>query len=82
MERVQASVRGHGGPTTPSGDPAGGGAAQAPDAVIRKTQPYTKKIAHKAIWVEPELPAEIEYRAKSNEGKVRHPFVKGLRKDL
>jgi hypothetical protein len=34
------------------------------------------------IWVEPELLAEIEYRAKSAEGKVRHPFFKGLREDL
>jgi bifunctional non-homologous end joining protein LigD len=50
--------------------------------LIRKTQPYAKKIAHKAIWVEPELLAEIEYRAKSAEGKVRHPFFKGLREDL
>ena len=25
--------------------------------------------------------AEIEYRAKSAEGKVRHPFFKGLRED-
>jgi bifunctional non-homologous end joining protein LigD len=50
--------------------------------LIRKTQPYAKKIAHKAIWVEPELLAEIEYRAKSAEGKVRHPFFKGPREDL
>jgi bifunctional non-homologous end joining protein LigD len=50
--------------------------------LIRKTQPYTKKIAHKGIWVEPQLAAEIEYRAKSAEGKVRHPFFKGLREDL
>jgi bifunctional non-homologous end joining protein LigD len=50
--------------------------------LIRKTQPYTKRIAHKGIWVEPELLAEIEYRAKSAEGKVRHPFLKGLREDL
>jgi bifunctional non-homologous end joining protein LigD len=50
--------------------------------LIRKTQPYSKKIAHKALWVEPELLAEIEYRAKSAEGKVRHPFFKGLREDL
>jgi bifunctional non-homologous end joining protein LigD len=50
--------------------------------LIRKTQPYAKKIAHKGIWVEPELNAEIEYRAKSAEGKVRHPFFKGLREDL
>jgi ATP-dependent DNA ligase len=29
------------------------------------------------IWVEPELLAEIEYRAKSAEGKMRHPFLRG-----
>jgi bifunctional non-homologous end joining protein LigD len=49
--------------------------------LIRKTQPYSKRIAHKGIWVEPKLLAEIEYRAKSTEGKVRHPFFKGLRED-
>jgi ATP dependent DNA ligase C terminal region len=56
--------------------------AAATPPLIRKAQPYTKKIAHKGIWVEPELLAEIEYRAKSAEGKVRHPFYKGLREDL
>jgi bifunctional non-homologous end joining protein LigD len=50
--------------------------------LIRKTQPYSKRIAHRGIWVEPELLAEIEYRAKSAEGKVRHPFFKGLREDI
>jgi len=50
--------------------------------LIRKTQPYSKRIAHQGIWVEPELLAEIEYRAKSAEGKVRHPFFKGIREDL
>nr|WP_245283756.1 non-homologous end-joining DNA ligase [Bradyrhizobium sp. URHD0069] len=50
--------------------------------LIRKTQPYAKKIAHKGIWVEPSLEAEIEYRAKSAEGKLRHPFFKGIREDL
>jgi bifunctional non-homologous end joining protein LigD len=50
--------------------------------LIRKTQPYAKKIAHRAVWVEPELLAEIEYRAKSTEGKLRHPFFKGIREDL
>jgi bifunctional non-homologous end joining protein LigD len=48
----------------------------------RKTQPYAKKIAHKGIWVEPKLLAEIEFRAKSAGGKARHPFFKGLREDL
>ena len=50
--------------------------------LIRKTQPYAKRIAHRGIWVEPELSAEIECRTKSAEGKVRHPFYKGLREDL
>jgi len=30
---------------------------------------------------EPSLLAEIEYRAKSAEGKVRHPFFEGIRED-
>jgi bifunctional non-homologous end joining protein LigD len=47
--------------------------------LIRETQPYAKKIAHRGIWVEPSLLAEIEYRAKSAEGKVRHPAFKGIR---
>jgi hypothetical protein len=50
--------------------------------LIRKAQPYTKRIAHKGIWIEPELLVEIEYRAKSAEGKVRHPFFKGIRERL
>jgi bifunctional non-homologous end joining protein LigD len=50
--------------------------------LIRKTQPYTKRITHRGIWVEPKLLAEIESRAKSAEGKVRHPLFKGLREDL
>jgi bifunctional non-homologous end joining protein LigD len=50
--------------------------------LVRKTQPYTRRIAHKGIWVEPEVLAEIEYRAKSAEGKVRHPFFRGVREDL
>ena len=41
-----------------------------------------KRTARKGIWVEPELLAEIEYRAKSAEGKVRHPFYRGLREDV
>ena len=32
--------------------------------LIRKTQPYSKKIAHRGIWVEPSLLAEIEYRGE------------------
>jgi bifunctional non-homologous end joining protein LigD len=50
--------------------------------LIRKTLPYSKRTAHRAVWVEPELLVEIEYRAKSPEDKVRHPVFKGLREDL
>ena len=50
--------------------------------LVRKTQPYAKQIAHRGIWVEPSLLAEIEYRAKSAGGKVRHPVFKGIREDL
>jgi bifunctional non-homologous end joining protein LigD len=49
--------------------------------LVRKTQPYAKRIAHRGIWVEPSVLAEIEYRAKSAAGKVRHPFFKGIRED-
>ena len=28
--------------------------------LIRETQPYRKRIAHRGIWVEPKLLAEIE----------------------
>jgi bifunctional non-homologous end joining protein LigD len=34
------------------------------------------------VSIEPKLKAEIEYRAKSADGEVRHPFIKGLREDL
>jgi hypothetical protein len=40
------------------------------------------RIARRGIWVEPSLLAEIEYRAKSAEWKVRHPVFKGLREDV
>jgi bifunctional non-homologous end joining protein LigD len=50
--------------------------------LIRPAQPYAKRIAHKGIWVEPTLLAEVEYRAKCAEGKVRHPVFKGVREDL
>jgi bifunctional non-homologous end joining protein LigD len=36
-----------------------------------------QRISHKSVWVERKLLAEIEYRVKSAEGKVRHPFFKG-----
>jgi hypothetical protein len=38
--------------------------------LIRKTQPYAKKNAHRGVWVEPSLLAEIEYRAKPAAGEA------------
>jgi len=52
------------------------------EPLVRKTHVFAKRIAHKSIWVEPKLLAEIEYRAKSADGKVWHPFFKGLWEDL
>jgi hypothetical protein len=34
-------------------------------ALIHKTQPHSKKIAHKALWVEPELLAKKLYRPRA-----------------
>ena len=50
--------------------------------LIRKTRPYSRRIACRGIWVEPRLLAEVEYRAKSAEGKMRHKVFKGLHEDM
>jgi bifunctional non-homologous end joining protein LigD len=51
--------------------------------LVQSTQAYTTRIRKpKAVWVKPELLAEIEYRAQSEAGKLRHPSFKGLRDDL
>jgi bifunctional non-homologous end joining protein LigD len=39
-------------------------------------------LSARGVWVEPSMLAEVEDRAKSAEGKVRHPFYRGLREDL
>jgi bifunctional non-homologous end joining protein LigD len=48
----------------------------------RQRWPRTRKSRIAIIWAVPSLSAEIEYRGKSAEGKVRHPFFKGIREDL
>lgn len=50
--------------------------------LTRKTQPFSKRIPNSGICVEPTLAAEVEYRAKSANGHLRHPFFKGLQDDL
>ncbi len=85
MERpVSGQAQGHG----PAGKVDHGfDAASAQDLQARlkpliwKTRPYAK-IAHRGVWVDPELLAEIKYRAISADGKVRHPFFKGIREGL
>jgi bifunctional non-homologous end joining protein LigD len=48
-----------------------------------KTQPLSTKINKpKAIWLKPHLLADVEYRAVTSTGKLRHPSFKGLREDL
>jgi len=47
------------------------------------TQPLTKKIKKpKAIWLKPKLLVDVEYRALTGTGKLRHPSFKGVREDL
>jgi bifunctional non-homologous end joining protein LigD len=51
--------------------------------LVQRAQAYSQKIKKpNAIWVRPSLLAEVEYRAKSAEGKLRHPVFKGFREDL
>lgn len=46
--------------------------------LVQKARPFkdTKRRPH-AVWVKPALLAEVEYRAQSEAGKVRHPSFKG-----
>ncbi|MBY5819891.1 ATP-dependent DNA ligase [Rhizobium leguminosarum] len=45
----------------------------------RKGPPVTYSGKRKAIWVQPTLIAEIEFRAWTSDGKLRHAAYKGLR---
>lgn len=48
-----------------------------------KTQPLTKNIKKpKATWLKPALKVDVEYRALTGDGKLRHPSFKGVRKDF
>jgi bifunctional non-homologous end joining protein LigD len=50
--------------------------------LIRKTHPTPRRSSIRASRSSRNCWRKIEYRAKSAEGKVRHPFFKGLREDL
>lgn len=59
--------------------PESKGLARPVEVPDPETQLSAKKIAHRGIWVEPSQLAEIGYRTKSAEGRVRHPVFNGLR---
>jgi bifunctional non-homologous end joining protein LigD len=51
-------------------------------ARARKTSPFVgTQPPREALFVEPELVAEIEFREWTNAGSLRHPSYKGLRED-
>jgi bifunctional non-homologous end joining protein LigD len=51
--------------------------------LVQKAQAFSRTIKKaQAVWVRPTMLAEVEYRAKSTEGKLRHPIFKGFREDL
>jgi bifunctional non-homologous end joining protein LigD len=51
--------------------------------LVQPTQPYAVKVKKpNAVWIRPGLLAEIEYRALTESGKLRHPSFKGIREDL
>ena len=52
------------------------------DRLKRPRQPFSECIANRGIWAEPKLLAEIEYRVRSGNGRLRHPVFKSLREDL
>lgn len=50
---------------------------------IKATQPAVKYSGGRKgiVWIKPKLVAEIEYRAWTHDGKLRHPSYKGLREE-
>ena len=48
-----------------------------------RTSPLSTPVSKpKARWLKPEILVEVEYRALTGEGKLRHPSFKGIREDL
>ncbi len=53
------------------------------DPLIRRTTPLSVAVKKpKATWVEPEVKAEVEYGALTDDGLLREAVFKGLRDDL
>lgn len=55
------------------------------DGIRRKTSPFADKLSAAArrdvVWVKPELVAEVEFRAWTADGILRHAAFRGLRED-
>ena len=48
-----------------------------------RTTPLSTKVSKpKACWLKPAILVEVECRALTGEGKLRHPSFKGVREDL
>ena len=51
------------------------------DAPPPFTTPVPRVDARNAVWVRPELVAEVDYTEWTRDGRLRHPAFKGLRDD-
>jgi bifunctional non-homologous end joining protein LigD len=51
------------------------------EEIARDSSPFTSAPYKNAIYVEPKLIAEIEFREWTSAGSLRHPSFKGLRED-
>jgi bifunctional non-homologous end joining protein LigD len=53
------------------------------DPIVVKKSPLTVPVKKpKATWVRPRLLVDVEYRAVTDDGRLRHASFKGLREDL
>jgi bifunctional non-homologous end joining protein LigD len=56
---------------------------QRTKGLVTGTSPLSSRVSKpKARWLKPEILVEVEYRALTGEGKLRHPSFKGIREDL
>jgi bifunctional non-homologous end joining protein LigD len=53
------------------------------DPIAVRKSPLTMPVKKpKATWVKPEVLADVEYRATTADGRMRHGSFKGVREDL
>ncbi|MCK9895849.1 hypothetical protein [Frankia sp. AgB32] len=55
-------------------------------ALLRRADPPFRdvpaEVGRTAVWVEPQMIADVEFGSRTTEGRLRHPIFKGLRLDL